>query len=50
MFLDFWDRFFLDLLGLWELFHILFRDLLGLWSQCPAWHQKEEQGEGERLP
>ena len=32
----FWDCFCLDLLGLWELFHILFLDLLGLWSQCPA--------------
>ena len=37
----FWDCLLLDLLGLWELFHILFLDLLGLWSQCPACHQKE---------
>ena len=32
----FWDCLFLDLLRLWELFHILLLDLLGLWSQCPA--------------
>ena len=32
--LDFFgDSLLLDLLGLWELFHILFLDLLGLWNQ-----------------